>query len=219
MPTIKYKLADGTPVCGTTTIIGKNLGWNKEQLKYWAWKEGQAGRDIRRTTQRAADAGTIAHYLIECDLLKAQPDLQQYAKVPDLLVLAQKSFANYLEWKIMTKFNPLYMEPHLVSEIYKYGLTPDCIAEVGAPHNLAVFDWKTGSGVYADMLIQMAAYEHGWNENHPEQPVTAGAYLLRIDKNTAAFHFHHWLDLSRPWEVFEHLLAIHYAKNDVEDLV
>jgi hypothetical protein len=218
MPTIPYKLADGTRVKGVTTIIGSNLGWNKEQLKVWAWREGQSGRDLRKTAQAACDAGTIAHYLIECYLKKTEPDLKQYDKVPDLISLAQQAFANFLEWKAMTRMEPLHMEPHLVSEDYKYGLTPDCIATVSG--KVSLFDWKTSkSGVYSDMLMQLAAYEHGWNENNPDQPIEGGAYLLRIIKTDASFHFHHWGNLQLPWEAFKSLLIIDSMKKDIEGML
>lgn len=225
MPTIPYKLKDGTRVPGATTIIGSNLGWNKEQLKYWAWKEGQAGRDIKYTVKVACDAGTVAHYLIECNLKKIEPDL----KVFDQQAIQAGTFAyetNFLPWQAMVKFEPIEMEPHLVSETHRYGGTPDCIARVNS--KIAVFDWKTSGGLYPDMLMQLAAYEQLWNENNIRTPkvgndameqIADGAYLLRIDKKTASFHFHHWLDLSRAWAAFKHLLALHYMKADLQDLV
>ena len=54
MPTPRqgYRLADGTKVPGVTTVISQ-LGWNKNQLLWWAWSEGQAGRDFRDTSGKA----------------------------------------------------------------------------------------------------------------------------------------------------------------------
>jgi hypothetical protein len=218
MPTIPYRLKDGKRIKGTTTIIGDNLGWNKEQLKNWAWKQGMDGKNYRETTQRACDAGTIAHYLIEADLRGIKPDMEQYKGIPDLVEMAVFAYEqSYLPWKNMVKFTPMEMEIHLVSEIYEYGATPDLIALVN--ERLALFDWKTSGGVYPEMVIQMAAYENAWNENNPTNPITDGAYMLRIDKQTASFHFHHWIDLSKPWEVFLSLLKISNLKDDLKRMV
>ena len=79
MPTIDYRLKDGSRISGTTTIISQNLGWNKQALMYWANQEGLSGRNHRDTAQRAADAGTIGHYLIDCDIKGIQPDT---SKIP-----------------------------------------------------------------------------------------------------------------------------------------
>ena len=215
MPTIPYKNKDGKRLSGVTTIIGGNLGWNKEVLNYWHWEQGRDGKDYRETLTRAADSGTIAHYMIECDLRKTKPDLEKYPA--DLIALAQQGFENYLEWKSMVRFRPVSMEPHYVSEKWQYGLTPDCIAYVN--RKLSLFDWKTSSGVYPEMLIQLAAYKEGWDENNPKHPITGGAYLLRIDKQSASFHFHHWNDLTPGWMAFHHLLCLHGLQKTLKALV
>jgi len=218
MPTISYKLSNGQRIQGTTTKISDNLGWNKKPLQHWAWKQGMDGKNYWETTQKAADAGTIAHYLIECDLRKLKPDLKQYKGMPDLVEMAVFAFEqSYLPWKNMVKFKALEMEIHLVSELYEYGATPDCIASVN--DRLALFDWKTSGGVYPEMVIQMAAYKNAWDETHPTTPITDGAYMLRINKETAAFHFHHWLDLSKPWEAFLCLLKLSNLKDDLKRMV
>jgi hypothetical protein len=45
MPLYIYKTKDGLRVPGVTTVIGGNLGWNKQALMYWAWNEGIEGRN------------------------------------------------------------------------------------------------------------------------------------------------------------------------------
>ena len=97
MPRITYKTKDGKMVSGTTTIIGQNLGWNKQPLMWWAWKEGMEGRHFRDTAEKAADAGTIAHYLIDCDIKGTDPDVSKHPG--DLISKAETCFLNYLEWK------------------------------------------------------------------------------------------------------------------------
>jgi hypothetical protein len=215
MPTAPYNLLNGHRVPGVTTIIGNNLGWNKDALKHWAWKQGKEGRDYRDVTKAACDAGTIAHYLIECFLKKIQPDIEQYKNVPEALEQAKFSFEqNFIPWSEMTRFEVVALEQHLVSEFLEFGATPDLIAKVRG--NLAIVDWKTSGGLYPEMIIQVSAYEHAWNETHPEQKIQDGAYMLRIDRETASFHFHHWTDLSKPWQVFLNLLEIHNLKYGIK---
>lgn len=203
MPTINYKRKNGERVSGTTTIISQNLGWNKQQLMWWANQEGLAGRNHRETAQRAADAGTIAHYLIECDIKGRDPDT---SNVPiDLMMKADQCFENYKHWKETVNFVMRDSELSLVSEKWGYGSTVDCIAVING--KLCLFDWKSSNGVYADYLIQIASYKTNYEENTGD--TIEGIYLLRIDKETAAWTFHYWQELPEAWEAFTHLLALH----------
>lgn len=65
MPTQVYRLKDGTRVPSVTTIISRF----KESggLVHWAWQLGIDGKDYRKVRDEAADAGTLAHALLECD--------------------------------------------------------------------------------------------------------------------------------------------------------
>ena len=111
MPTIDYRLKDGTRIQGVTTIISQNLGWNKQQLMWWANQEGLAGRNHRDTAQRAADAGTIGHYLIDCDIKGIQPDTTKFP--PELLQKGETCFLNFLVWKKMVNLRPVKTEINL----------------------------------------------------------------------------------------------------------
>jgi len=205
MPTIAYRNKAGERISGVTTIIGGNLGWNKQPLMYWAWKEGSEGRHFRDTSQKAADAGTIGHYLIDCDIKGIKPDLSQYSQ--ELIDKAETCYLNFLEWKKMVNLKVETTEINLVSEEYQYGATPDCIGIL--VDKLALVDWKTGNGVYPDMLLQLAAYRVAWEENYCDKPLVGGFHLLRIGKEDASFHHHHWAALPEAWEAFKHCLALH----------
>src|SRR5262245_63693241 len=98
MPTIEYR-ANGVRVPGVTTVIGTSLGWNKGALMHWAWTEGKEGRHYRDTQQAAADAGTLAHALVEAHI-RGEP---QAVPVPpttdtDTVRLARLSFDAFREW-------------------------------------------------------------------------------------------------------------------------
>ena len=63
MPTQPYLLKSGERVPGTTTIIGRFK--ESGALIHWAWKLGMEGRNYREVRDSAADAGTLAHAMIE----------------------------------------------------------------------------------------------------------------------------------------------------------
>jgi len=221
MPTIPYKNKDGGKVCGVTTILN-NIGWNKEPLKYWAWKCGCDGINYREATKNACDAGTLGHYLVDCFIKHKKEDADYVKTFPDeIQVLGQKSFQNFLEWANMLKFKPVITEVNLISEVYQYGGTPDCIAEVNK--KLALFDWKTSNGVYIEMLLQMYAYKVVWEENYPDKQLTGGIHLVRFTKETASFHHHHWewndLFQAGVWDAFQAALTLHNAKKRLEKLL
>jgi hypothetical protein len=206
MPTIPYKNREGKRVSGVTTIISGNLGWNKQPLMWWANQMGLDGKNHREEASKAADAGTIGHYLIDCDIKGIEPDMSQY-KDTGLIEKGETCLINFLEWKKMVNLRTIATEVNLVSEKYQYGGTPDDIGIV--IDKLAVVDWKTGNGVYPDMLIQLAAYKQLWEENNSDKPLEGGFHLLRIGKEDASFHHHHWQALPEAWEAFKHLLELH----------
>lgn len=204
-----YKISDGTRVKGVTTIINANLGWNKQALIMWARKMAMAGQDPMKVRDQAADIGTIAHYLIECDLSHKTPELDEYAQVD--IDVAETCFLAYLEWKKAHDVKPLYLEHQLVSEIYEYGGTLDFVGHIDG--NLAIMDYKTGTGVYDEMKIQAAAYQNLWEENYPEDTAKVTYWLLHLGKVDGEFAPYCWNDLYKYWKIFWHLLEIDKLKN------
>ena len=63
MPTQIYRLKDGTRVPSVTTIISRF----KESggLVHWAWNLGMQNIDYRQIRDSAADAGSLAHAMLE----------------------------------------------------------------------------------------------------------------------------------------------------------
>jgi hypothetical protein len=95
MPTQIYKNAKGEIIPGNTTVISQNLGWSKGGLMYWAWQQGRDGKDFRQARDEAADAGTLAHEMIERDIKDlAPPDTSKY--LPEIVGKAESAFLNYL---------------------------------------------------------------------------------------------------------------------------
>lgn len=210
MPTRKYRLHDGTPVPGVTTIIGSNLGWNKSQLMYWAWQQGSQGLDFRKTAQTAADAGTLAHAFIEAELKgKTQPDTSNLPE--EVVSLAETAYLAWLEWCQANNFQVLASELSLVSERYRFGGTLD-IARLRDKR--VILDLKTSNGVYADHRIQVAAYGILWEENFPDEPIQ-GYEILRIGKERGEFAHYFFPELNAEREAFLLLLRLHELKKQI----
>ena len=61
-----YKLADGTRVPSVTTITGRFK--ESGALIHWAWNLGMQQIDYKKARDDAADAGHIAHELIDAHI-------------------------------------------------------------------------------------------------------------------------------------------------------
>lgn len=204
-PSAGYRLANGSKVPGVTTIIGQ-LGWNKGQLMWWAWNEGKEGRNFRDTSQKAADVGTVAHAMVEAEVHGVEFDPSGFD--PALIPLAQPALDAYRKWAEQVSLQILETEVQLVSEVYGFGGTPDAIGYVSG--ELHLLDFKTSKAVYADYLLQLAAYKRLWAENRPGQPLSDGAFLLRIGKDGGfAYHYYTQATIEKAWEAFQHSLALY----------
>src|SRR5262249_49026942 len=156
-PTGGYAI-DGEKVPGVTTII--NRFKPSGGLIHWAWQQGKDGKDYRETRDAAADAGTIAHDLVEADIYGATyepPGIDH-----SILERALGAFNAYKEWKAQTNLEVAESELSLLSRVHRFGGTLDAILLKGL---LALGDWKTSNAVYADHLIQLGAYAILWEEN------------------------------------------------------
>jgi hypothetical protein len=182
----KYVLKDGARVPGVTTITGR---WKDSGgLIHWAWQQGIDGIDYRKTRDSAADAGSIAHDMIEAhihnEVYKAPPGTD-----PAVIVKATRALDNFRKWAEQTRLNVLATELPFVSEKHRFGGTLDALGEVMG--SLALLDWKSSAGVYADYLAQVAAYVILYEENRPGRSVEA-IHLLRFDKECDTFAHHQW---------------------------
>ena len=208
MPTQPYHVKDGTRVPGTTTIISNCKMGGIEPLLFWANRLGKEGKSHREVRDEAAEAGTIAHAMVE-DFIRGRDPFKQVEYVPeDIEKKARGAFASFQEWARQTKLEVAESELPLVSEEYRYGGTMDAMLMNG---DLALGDWKTSNGVYPDYICQLAAYRQLWRENFPARPVTGGVHLLRFGKEYGDFHHHFWPEaiVDMAWETFKHMRAIY----------
>jgi len=202
-----YKTKDGIRVPSVTTILGI---LDKPALVKWAWQCGIDGEDYRKVRDKAADIGTIAHYLIECYLKKEAPDLRDYSQ--DNIEKAQISFNAFLDFEKGHHLKPIVIEQTMVSNKYKFGGTIDLIAEMDGV--IQLIDFKTSKGIYPEMIIQLSAYEKLVNENGIKVKENSGN-ILNINKETGEFHHYHYPDLSQEWEMFQHLVPVYSLWKDI----
>lgn len=208
---------DGEKVPGVTTILSRFK--ESGALMWWAWDQGRQGLDYRASKQAAADAGTLAHDMVEHDIYGQGFDTNGYD--PETVQKASGAYAAYREWKDQTELQIAEAEVPLLSRTYLFGGTLDAIFIKG---KLALGDWKTSNGIYADYLLQLAAYEILWKENFPDRPISGGFHLLRFSKqhdpsDPISFSHHYWSQLDVAKEQFLHLLAAYKLDKRVKALV
>jgi hypothetical protein len=210
MPTLKggYHTADGTKVPSVTTIISKF----KESggLIHWAWKLGTEGKDYREVRDKAADAGTLAHELVEKWINKEPMSIEG---PEDVVAKAKNAFGIFLEWAEQTKLTVTDTEVALVSETYRFGGTLDAMLVNG---KRSLGDWKTSNSVYADYLYQLAGYAILWEENFPDRPIEGGFHLMRFAKEFPDFAHHYWGELDRAKEGFILMRKLYDIKLELE---
>jgi hypothetical protein len=220
----KYFSKDGVRLPSVTTIL-YNLGWNKGALIGWARKTALAGEDPEAVKREAADIGTLAHAIIEEYIIDQAPhlDIAQEDRInknqytPEQVEKAENAFNAFMQWS--DKHNPDYTDERTETEIkmispwWNYGGTIDFLVVLDGV--LSLVDFKTSNAVYADHKIQLAAYQNMVRENLGIEEIPT--HLLRISKDDNSFHYHTYPDLSKEWEVFTHLLAIHRLEKHVDD--
>jgi len=187
-------MKDGTRVPSVTTIISRF----KESggLVHWAWQLGCDGKDYRKVRDEAADAGTLAHAMVEAEIQGKlyQPDGYD----TETIEKAHQAYKAYQEWKRQTQLRALETECPLVSEGHRFGGTLDAMF---VQDKLSLGDWKTSNSIYPDYLVQLSAYSILWRENYPTLPITGGFHLLRFSKE-GDFAHHWWGDLREAEEAF-----------------
>jgi hypothetical protein len=190
-------------VPGVTTLIGRFK--DSGPLMFWAFEQGKAAQrgeiaNLYDKRDSAAEAGTLAHSLVEAHIHNLPlPDLS--AHPPEIASQARQGYENYTRWQEDNKIEIVCQEIELVSTKHLCGGCLDAIGK-NSRKQLCILDWKTSNGVYLDYLLQIAAYNQLWIENHPDMPLTGGFHLLRFSKEHADFTHHYWSELDEAWEMF-----------------
>jgi hypothetical protein len=246
MPTQVYRTHDGQRVPSVTTICnrfkesGGLIHWSnriayeplmqaRALLKLWQAGETFDGPakafleipdstfDYSQARDRAADAGTIAHDMVDSYIHGRPFDVAKYAR--DLVAMAEPAFFAFREWADQSKLQVVETEKPLVSEEYRFGGTRDSILLNG---RRALGDWKSSNSIYAEYLLQLAAYgildeEHG-------ETIDGGYHLCRFSKqekptDPVQFTHHYWSHLDTAKRGFVLLREAYDVMKDLEKLV
>ncbi len=211
-PVKGYHAADGKRIPSVTTIIGKF----KESggLIHWAWDLGCQGIDYRKVRDDAANAGTLAHTMVESWIRGDDP--YKIEADPELLIKATNAFRLFKEWADQSKLKIVETEVGFVSEEHRFGGTLDAML---VNDKLSLGDWKTSNSIYSDYLFQLAAYAILWEENRPEQLITGGFHLMRFAKETPDFTHHFWGELDEAKEGFLLMRRLYDIKANLDKRV
>ena len=192
---VAYKDAAGKRVPSVTTIISRFK--DSGALLYWANQQGLNGTTLDEARNLPATAGTLAHELVEHHLNGWDKPVLEGD--PELIAKAEAAFDNFRKWQDQSRMNFAYTEVSLVSEAHRFGGRLDAVGEDN--DGLVIIDFKTG-GLYADHLLQVAAYQTLWNETYPDHRLNGGAHLISFKRDTADFAHHYFGDLTEEASVF-----------------
>lgn len=149
---------------------------NKPALLNWAAKNGPAG--MARIKQESADFGTTVHRYISEILDGKAVDLD--ALDPEIAGCVR----SFQEWARLVSLQPIITEQTIHSKTHGYAGTLDFFGLVyGVP---TLIDWKTSSGIYPEMELQVAAYSFALDEMGLGKSVNK--MIVRIDKKTKQCH-------------------------------
>ena len=203
----RYYGLDGEQKPGVTTVL---YVLNKPFLIPWANKLGLQGIDSSKYRDAMAGIGTLTHQMIMDHLTRIKTVTSDYSASD--IGMAENCFLSYLEWEKRNPIKPVLVEQPLVSDIYGYGGTPDCIAYNG--DNLELLDFKTGKAIYPEMFYQVAAYvqlakEHGYE--------ITSARILRIGRDdNEGFEERLTKRWDKEFELFRHCLSIYNLQKELK---
>lgn len=160
------------------------------RMAYVSTLQNRLGKVKAHTKElaKAADIGSSVHERIEWDLRR---DLKQsVGPEPVLQDKALWAYMAYEDWRKQANLVPYWIEQVVWSTSHGYAGTLDWWGEIG--HNSerlrVVGDWKTGKAIYAEALLQNAAYVQALVEMGHATPPVAGC-IVRLPKieNDPAF--------------------------------
>lgn len=177
----KYVTAGGVKVPGVTTVLSV---MDKPALLFWSAEMGALDMrerianlvetstvitgDLirqmepnksahRQVAKKAADIGTLAHFLAECYVRDMEPCFDGADISQDTMEAAQASFQKFQWWWDSKSFKLVASEHVIICEEFMVGGTMDILAE--NVEGLNQVDLKTSKAIYDEMKIQVSAYE------------------------------------------------------------
>lgn len=203
----KYSVK-GKTVYGVTSIVGV---LDKPALKFWAvgraievleekflpgtvydeleikWMLDEAKRAHTVRLKKAGDVGTAVHQWLE-NYIIAGVGKKPLPKLPTNKEMRQ-CLKGFFKWTKENKVKFISAEQKCYSLKNNYAGTYDCEAMVNGKRT--IIDFKTGKGIYPEMILQATAYLMA-KEEDAKKKYTGGVIILRLskeikEKNVKAF--------------------------------
>ena len=174
-PHQKYITKDGEEVPGGSTIC--KIGDSAEPLIMWAWKLGMEGKDYRKERDRAADIGTLAHFMCEAYLNGFVCDLSDYSQ--DYRDRALVCYSKFLDWWEEQELEVVATEIQLVHPELRFGGTIDLVAR-DKQDRLCLLDLKTSKRISDSYIRQIAGYTMLWDDNQEIKEKTIEGLGLKV---------------------------------------
>lgn len=185
----------GKNLPGVTEILKKTFP--KEALLQWAANLASEARGNganhddarfawRTVSKEAADIGSSVHAFCEEFPNFDAEDLageEVWPKEPS----ARKACEAFIAWWASRHVKVLDQEKIVFSRALFYCGTFDLLAEVDG--EIAILDYKTSSGLYREMPVQLAAYSVALEEMTGER--VSNGWIVRLDKKTGKFEPHY----------------------------
>ena len=157
----------------------------------------------------------MVHEKIECYLgSKCLEDIDLSQYTVEQLKKSETGYNNFYDWIDQNKIEILHIEPHLVSEKFKYGGTPDVVAKMN--NKFTLIDWKSSRKVYAEYYLQLGGYCRLIKENYDIH--IDDIHILRFSKSINGWdHVYrehkYWM-----WNAFKCCLDLHNYKKIAEEI-
>ena len=166
-------------------------------------KEGKNAH--RKKASDAADIGKNVHYYAECVFKKQD--------VPNLETdQAKRGIEAFHKWMDAHHIKVLASERRVFSQEHYYAGTCDFVAEIDGV--MGVGDIKTSSGIYPEMRLQTAAYQHALEEEKGMKfPVR---WIIRFCKKTGEFEAKSFYNFDLDFAGFVAALNLHKALKTME---
>lgn len=174
--THRYYL-NGNHVPGVTGV-NKSSYPKSEALIKWMIKQGIEEYETQKKAKEAASIGSLVHEYVHSMSIGKAFERQQIDAHPDKEKI-EKCIKKVEEWRLTNEDELVAAEQVTGSAKYRYGGTYDRLAKRG--DLLVLSDYKTSSGIYPDMFIQLAGYAialEEWNGI-----VVDGLEIIRFGKD------------------------------------
>lgn len=168
---------DGEPADGVTTVIKKSMPPSPGLLR-WMISQGVKEHKEQKKLKRAGDIGTIVHDYAYNIRMKREYDMAPVYAHPERETILN-CFAQVLDFSNAHTDEEIVLAEAIVgSPTHGFAGTLDELYRKDG--KLILRDYKTSSGIYEDMFIQMGAYRIGLKEWYGIE--IDGAEIVRFGK-------------------------------------